>query len=704
MKTNQTQQTDEIVNDGEYTCKDMMNHADMVDGTRFSWNVWPSETVKNGSVPIACLYNVKQPCHQVEQESVLCVKCQSAINPFTYFDQNSNSWTCCFCQARNPLPRDVDPTFLMENIAGASTIEYVTGKTSAFPPVFFFIIDTSTYDAERHEMMKRTVAQTLEELPNDALIGILTYGTNINVHSFGSEPLKTIYQFSGDFTYTKKNVRGMEDLRMFLVKKGEKGEEIMDLVKNLRKDPFPVLDGMKPNRCTGAAISFAMSFLEGPFLDSPVKYLLFTQGPCTYGPGMTSLKEVSTDEKIDLEKAAEFYRDQAIRLNDMGHSIDIYGETIADIGFEQMRPLTTLGGGAVLFAQDFEERIITKSVEKLFCKDEKGVLNIGFTPRIVVKTSSNTVLKSILGSGKQKGSRWKGGSIQPEDCIAFLFEPNDKTRANEYAYVQFKTTYFRSDRTLVTKITTFAKLYSNDKVQQASNFDEEAACIAQARVFCLLPFENVFDLETAIDKHLIRFTKRNASWERNNIDSINLPINMQYYMNFMFFFRRSFVIQKDGISLDESAYFKTLLFKLKPSDSIKLIKPHLFSYSYSGDVASVELSTEALNDDVILVLDSFHNVVQWQGINIVNWIKEGLQEHKDYAFFKTALELVEQDCATMLENRVPVPQYKKTAAGKSQERILMTYLCLSGGISNKTQKIDYNRFYSALCKHIVSND
>ena len=42
--------------------------------------------------------------------------------------------------------------------------------------------------------------------------------------------------------------------------------------------------------------------------------------------------------------------------------------------------------------------------------------------------------------------------------------------------------------------------------------------------------------------------------------------------------------------------------------------------------------------------------------------------------------------------------------GKSQERILMTYLCSSTGGGIKTQKIDFSRFYSALCKHIVNSD
>lgn len=705
MNFDQTQQIFENNPQEQYDVQDEFKANEEADGIRFAWNIWNTSAVKNDNVPISCLYNIKQPCYLLEQDPILCSKCMAAANTWTFFDPNTNTWTCGFCQSRNQTPTNIDLNKFIEANTNSTTIEYISQKTSAFPPVFMFVIDTSTYDQERHEMMIRTVSHALKLLPDDSLVGLITFGTNINVHSFSPEPLKTIYQFSGDFSYTKKNIRGMEDLRVFLVKKSEKVEELLETIRELKKDPFPVLDGKKPNRCIGSVMSFAISFLEGPFIDNPVKFLMFTQGPCTYGPGKTSSIEVSTEEKLDMDGAFAFYTEQGTRLNDLGHSFDIYAETIADIGFEQIKPAITLSGGNIVLAQDFEERLVIKSLEKL-CEisEETGVLSAGFNAKMVVKTTPNVSVKSFMGDGRHKGVRWRAGCIYPSSNLTILFDPNDKTKPNEYAYVQLRTTYTRSDRRIVTKITTFAKLFSNDKTQVAGGFDEEAACITQARIFCLLPFENVFDLETAIDKHLIRFVKKFATWERNSIETLTLPVTMQFYLNYMFFFRRSFVIQKDGISLDESAYFKCLLFKLKPSDAIKLIKPQLFSYSYDGNISSVELSTEALKDDVILVLDSFHNVVQWQGINIVNWIKEGVQNNPDYIFFKQTLDAVKRDCEFLMENRVPVPQYKETAAGKSQERILMTYLCSAGGVTNKTQKINYERFYSALCKHIVSSD
>ena len=704
MNFTQTESNNELAEEYENPSA-QFQEAELRDGTRFSWNIWQTTITKNDTVPIACLYNIKQQCPQINYEPINCSKCQSALHCWAYMDAGSNTWTCSFCQSRNNLPRDINFESLDEINQGLTTVEYISAKTSAFPPVFMFLIDTSTYDQERHELMINVIQTAINLLPDDAMVGLITFGTNVNVHSFTNEPLKTIYQFSGDFVYSKKNIRGMEDLRMFLVKKSEKLDELLKTIKNLNKDPFPILDGNKPNRCTGSAISFATSFLEGPFIDNPVKFMLFTQGPCTYGPGMTSLKEITTEEKVDLVKAKLFYDEQAKRLNDLGHSFDIFGMTIADIGFEEMENVVTQSGGNIVLAQDFEERIIVKTLERLFKPVEDAeYLNFGFNAKMIVRTTPNITIKNISGTGKSTGGRWKAGCIDETNNLTLLFEPNEKSKPNEYAYVQIKTTYIRSDRVFVTRVTTFAKMFSNNKQQIIESFDEEAACITQSRFYSRLPYENIFDLETAIDKHLIRFAKKYATWERNNPDSLTMPHTMSYYLNFMFFFRRSFVIQKDGISLDESAYFKTLLNKLRPVDALKLIKPQLLVYTCQGEVIPSELSTEVMQDDVMLILDSFHNVLQWQGLNISNWIKENVQNDPGYEFFKNALDIIDADCRELLSNRTPAPQFKKTAAGKSQERILMTYLCSSGGVANKTNKIDFYKFYSALCKHIVASD
>ena len=147
---------------------------------------------------------------------------------------------------------------------------------------------------------------------------------------------------------------------------------LLNTIRNIKKDPFITPDGFRPTRCTGAAVSFALSLLENSFSGSPAKTVLFTQGSCTFGPGQTQNAEISSEERISLTKAQSFYEGLAERMNHAGHSIDIFAETVADIGYEQLKPLITYTGGAIVFAQDFEERIVINSINKLYGVSDSG--------------------------------------------------------------------------------------------------------------------------------------------------------------------------------------------------------------------------------------------------------------------------------------------------------------------------------------------
>lgn len=688
-----------------------IKNIEQIDGIRLTWNIWPTASTKTDLIPIACLYNIHQPCLSLPCEPIPCQGCQSILCVQSMIDFGSKTWTCGFCNARNVLPphaRDISPQNLLpELMDGNSTVEYILSKTTPFPPIFVLLVDTCTYDNERHELMKRGLLHTLENIPDDALVGMVLFGTNIDLISFGNEEIKTIYQFSGKSSYTKEVVSGYNvgDIRNFLVKKSEKMNEIVNVIENLQMDPFPVLHGYRQLRCTGSALSLAISLIEGSFNESCVKYMLFTQGPCTYGPGKVSLLEIaeSSTEKIDLEGAFNFYKTLGEKLNSIGHSVDIIGETIADIGIEQLKPIITMTGGSLIMAQDFEEEIKMKSLSKIFEKDENGVLLCGFNAKVQIKTSHNIVVKGILGEGKTFGAGWRVGSIYPKTNITILFENTSTARPNEFGYVQIITQYQRSDRKIATRVTSFSRMFTDERFRVISSFDQEAACVFQARAFLMKNFLNVYDFESAIDKTLIRFMKKYTNFIKDNPNSVTLPDSMLYYPNFMFFFRRSLLVQKDGISKDESSYFRILLFKLVTEDAIKMIKPSLISFHYQGDIMPVELDTSSLNPECILVLDSFHNVLLWKGKYVSDWIRDGLDQKPEYSFFKDIIDEATNYSLSLLD-RIPVPQYKETNEGKSQERILLHYVNPSQqGVLN-TEKIDYDKFYETLCRFIVRSD
>lgn len=681
------------------------------DGIRLTWNVWPVTQSKLEVVPIACMYNIAQLCMSLPCEPIYCHSCQAILCPQAILDYGALTWTCVCCEQRNTLPayaRDITPgNLLPEMMDDNCTVEYVHNITTKFAPVYFLIVDTCTYDAERHELMKNGLRHTLKALPDDVLIGVILYGTNVELISFGDSEIRTTYHFSGQIEYTKEDISklGLSDIRSFLVTKNERGDELNKIIDSLEVDAFPVLSGFRPQRCTGAALSFAISFLEGGFSDSPVRYLLFTQGACTIGPGKVSMLEVAPTGtgRLDLEAAAQFYNNLGIRLSAAGHSVDVIAETIADIGVQQFRPIISMTGGTIIMAQDFEEEIKIGSLDKIFEKDENGVLRNYFNIKMHVKTSGNMRFAGVVGDGQPAGAGWRIGAANPSSNLTFLLENKTTARSGDFGYVQIISQFARSDRKVVTRVTTFGRMFSSDRRQIDSSFDQEASCVFQARALISRGFQNVLDFESAIDKNLIRFTKKYGSYENNNPASVFLPDSMSYYPNFMFFFRRSLLVQKDGISHDESAYFKLLVFRLKVSDAIKMIKPSLVSFHYQGDVSPVELDSASLDPEAILVLDSFHNVLLWKGAYVSNWIREGLHEKEEYSFFKTAIS-ESFEYAYSLKNRLPVPQFKETCEGQSQARILLHYVNPSTHGVMATEKIDYNKFYDTLCRFIVKGD
>lgn len=606
--------------------------------------------------------------------------------------------------ARDVTPENLLPEMMDEN----STVEYILSKNVVFTPVFMVLIDICTYDQERHELMKRGLLQTIKDIPDDASICLLLFGSNVDLISFSDDEIKSIYQFSGKSEYTKEILKGfnMGDIRNFLVKKEDKIDQILSVIENLEADPFPVLHGYRPLRCTGSALSLAMSLVEdGTFNEASVKYMLFTQGPCTYGPGKVAMLEISgtTLERLDLDGAGAYFKTLADKLNVSGHSVDIIAETIADIGIEQIKPLVTLTGGFLIMAQDFDEDIKMRSLKKMFEKEEEGFLKVGFNVKIQVKTSHNLIVKGILGEGKSYGAGWRVGSIYPRTNLTILFENTPTARSEDFGYVQIITQYQRSDRHIVTRATSFSRMFTNDKTRVSMGFDQEASCVFQARAFLMRNFQNVYDFESAIDKTLIRFMKKYGSYLRDNPASVLLPDSMAYYPNFMFFFRRSLLVQKDGISKDESSYFSILLFKLMTEDAIKLIKPSLISFHYQGDIKPVDLDASSLDPECILVLDSFHNVLLWKGKYVADWIREGHDQKPEFSFFKEVIEEAKQYSLSLLD-RIPVPQYQETNEGKSQERILLHYVNPNQPGQLNTEKIDYGKFYDTLKRYIVRSD
>jgi protein transport protein SEC23 len=695
------------------------------DGIRLTWNVWPATTNEMTKVPLACMYNICQPTGVLECEPICCVSCKAILNPHCTMDFGRQSWFCVICNGSNALPghaRDITPENLLpELLEQSSTVEYVLSKESGFPPVFFFIVDVCTFDATRHEMLKDALRATLDSIPDDSLVGFIQYGTNIELLELSKAFPKRSYLFSGKKEYTSDIVRSLSSpsvkaapsvLGRFIKSKAECTEFLVDVIENLQPDPFPILPAYKPVRCTGSAVSLAFALLETTFPDMGVKYLLFTQGPCTFGPGTVTpikYKEKGKNDYIEendpmyASPAQKFYTSLAERISKAGHGVDILAATIVDIGIAHMASLVNLTGGMLIMAQDFDREIYVSSCRKIMSTTEEGHLRQGFNVRIHVKTSKGLEFKGVVGHGRSSGGAWRMGSIFPSSSITLLLDKTQHAKGGDFGFVQVVTQYQRSDRKLVARVTTFARIFTNTREDVLAGFDQEAVTVFQARHFLLKRYEEVKDCERMIDKNLIRFVKAFGRFEKGVPSSLRLPDSMSYYPNYMFFFRRSLLVQTGNNSPDETSYYNNLLYREKVSEALKLIKPVLISYHYQGEIKPVELDSRSLEPDVVLLLDSFHNVVVWRGGYVAQWIKEGYHRQPEYSFLREILERSEER-AQELCTRLPTPQFCVTEQDKSQQRILHHYVNPSGGTSIITENINFEKFFEALCRVVVFSD
>ena len=78
-----------------------------------------------------------------------------------------------------------------------TTVEYVLPGTPE-KPIFVFIVDTCVEEAELAEV-KDSLQQSLNLLPEDAQVGLITFGKHVFVHELGATGFPKSYVFRGDF-------------------------------------------------------------------------------------------------------------------------------------------------------------------------------------------------------------------------------------------------------------------------------------------------------------------------------------------------------------------------------------------------------------------------------------------------------------------------------------------------------------------------
>ncbi|CAM9860463.1 unnamed protein product, partial [Choristocarpus tenellus] len=144
-------------------------------------------------------------------DPIRCNGCGAVLNPYSQVDYMSKLWTCPFCMQRNHFPphyaENISETNLpYELIPQFTTVEYELTTPPTGPPAFVFVVDTCVGDDEL-EWLADSLQQTLNLLPEEALVGLVTFGTNVMVHELGFTECPKSYAFRGTKEYPVSKVQ-----------------------------------------------------------------------------------------------------------------------------------------------------------------------------------------------------------------------------------------------------------------------------------------------------------------------------------------------------------------------------------------------------------------------------------------------------------------------------------------------------------------
>ena len=162
------------------------------------------------------------------------------------------------------LPAELIPQF--------TTVEYELPTMATGPSVFLFVVDTCL-DEEELASLRDALQQTLNLLPEDSLVGLITFGNLIHVHELGFNDCPKSYVFRGDKDYLPQKVQDMlgittmrgagpnmgnnqavskqSAIGRFLMPVGECTFALEQVLEDLQKDPWPCQPDERVQRYTG---------------------------------------------------------------------------------------------------------------------------------------------------------------------------------------------------------------------------------------------------------------------------------------------------------------------------------------------------------------------------------------------------------------------------------------------------------------------
>ncbi|KAH9478504.1 GTPase-activating protein S23 [Psilocybe cubensis] len=637
-------------------------------------------------------------------------------------DIRAKLWICPFCLSRNALPihyKDISNTNLpAELLPNHTTIEYVLPQLYPLPPIFLFIVDVCLDNDAELRALRDTIVIGLGLLPANALVGLITYGTTIQVHELRFSECNKSYVFRGSKDYTPAQIADLLGLKApnrrpglpftspFLVPLEQCEFQLTGILETLLRDPWPVANDMRPLRSTGGALNVGVSLLELTYPNTGARVMLFTGGPPTEGPGAVvgnELKEhirshhdIEQDTAKHYRRAIKFYEGLAKRASRNGHTIDVFAGCLDQVGLQEMKSLPNSTNGVIVFADSFITSIFKQSFLRMFDKDDEGHLQMGFNATLEVQATKELKVSGLIGhaiSAEKKSthvgeteigiggtSGWKIAAITPHASFGIYFEvvsqAEESLHPGSRGLLQFVTQFQHSSGQQRLRVTTIARTFAEaGSPSIANSFDQEAAAVLMSRIAIYkAEVDEAPDVLRWVDRMLIRLCQKFAQYRKEDPSTFRLADNFSIYPQFMFHLRRSQFLQVFNNSPDETAFYRHVLNEEDVNNSLTMIQPTLMSYTFDTPAQPVLLDSVSIKHDTILLLDSFFHILIFHGSQIAQWRKLGYQDQEGYENFKELLEGPVADAQELLVDRFPVPRYIVCDQGGSQARFLLSKL------------------------------
>lgn len=394
------------------------------------------------------------------------------------------------------------------------------------PPVFLFLVDTCM-DEEELDALKDSLQMSLSLLPPNALVGLITFGKMIQVHELGAEGCSKSYVFRGTKDLTAKQVQEMlgigrtnaggppgapvgpggqpmpgQQQRMpgapgqhatvppanrFLQPISKCDIALGDLLSELQRDPWPVPQGKRYLRSTGAALAIAVGLLECTYPNTGARIMAFVGGPCSQGPGQVvddelkhpirSHHDIHKDNVKFMKKAIKHYDVLALRAATNGHCIDIYSCALDQTGLMEMKQCCNSTGGHMVMGDSFNSSLFKQTFQRVFARDARSDLKMAFNGTLEVKCSRELKISGGIGScvslnvkspsvsdveiGMGQTVQWKLCTLNPSSTMAFFFEVVNQHAApipqGGRGCIQFITQYQHPSGQRRIRVTTLAR-------------------------------------------------------------------------------------------------------------------------------------------------------------------------------------------------------------------------------------------------------